>query len=374
MFLTKRKVFTGIMAGVLALALAGCGAKAPAADTSKTPSEQPKAVVNEPSSKSVSLTGAGSSFVNPLMTQMVDKYHSKYSQLQVNYQSVGSGAGIKQISEQTIDFGATDGPMTDDQLSKAKGGKILQIPLSLGAVAVVYNLPNGPQELKMSSANLADIFLGKITKWNDPKIAADNSGVTLPDSAITVAHRSDGSGTSFIFTDYLSEVSADWKSKVGKGTSLNWPVGVGGKGNEGVAGVVKQTPGSIGYVELAYALQNKISYVTMMNKDGKWVLPSAKGASAAAAAAKIPDDMRVSIVNAPGADAYPIAGFVWGLVYQQQTDKDKGLGLVNFMEWAIHEGQDLGEPLHYAKLPDNLVTRIEAMLKSITFEGQALLK
>jgi phosphate transport system substrate-binding protein len=322
----------------------------------------------------VTLTGAGSSFINPLMTQMVEKYHAKYPQLSINYQSVGSGAGIKQVSEQTIDFGATDGPMTDDQLSKAKGGKILQIPLSLGAVAIVYNLPNGPKELKISSSNLAEIFLGKISKWNDPKIAADNSGVSLPDTAITVAHRSDGSGTSFIFTDYLSDVSSDWKAKVGKGTSLNWPIGVGGKGNEGVAGVVKQTPGSIGYVELAYALQNKISYATLKNKDGKWVQPSAIGASAAAAAAKIPDDMRVSIVNASGADAYPIAGFVWGLLYQQQTDKDKGLALVNFMDWAIHDGQNLGVPLDYAKLPENLVTRIEAMLKSITYQGQALLK
>lgn len=371
MFLRKSKIVSGIMIGVLALALTGCGSQAPAADSGQTTNTQQG---NQPSSQKVALTGAGSSFINPLMSQMVDKYHSEYSQVTVNYQSVGSGAGIKQISEQTIDFGASDGPMTDDQLSKAKGGPILHIPLSLGTVAVVYNLPNGPKELKMSATNLADIFLGKITKWNDPKITADNSGVSLPDTAITVAHRSDGSGTTFIFSDYLSNVSAEWQSKAGKGTSLNWPAGVGGKGNEGVAGVVKQTPGAIGYVELAYAHQTKISFATMQNKDGKWVQPSAKGASAAAAAAQIPNDMRVSIVNAPGADAYPITGFVWGLVYQQQTDKDKGLDVVHFMNWAIHDGQSLGEALDYAKLPDNLVTRIEAMLKSVTYQGQALLK
>lgn len=371
MFLKKSKIATGIIAGVLALALAGCGAQTtPPADTGNTQSSQS----NGPSSQSVTLTGAGSSFVNPLMTQMIGKYHQQYSQLTINYQSVGSGAGIKQISEQTVDFGATDGPMTDDQLKAAKGGKILHIPLTLGAEAISYNLPNGPKELKLSPATLADIFLGKITKWNDPKIAADNAGASLPDTAITVAHRSDGSGTSYIFTDYLSNVSPEWASKVGKGTSVSWPVGQGGKGNEGVSGIVSQIPGSIGYVELAYAIQNNLTYATLQNKDGQWVKPSADGASVAAGAATIPDDMRVSIVNAPGAKAYPICGFSWALVYQTQTDKDKGLDLVQFLNWAIHDGQSLGASLDYCKLPDNLVTREEAMLKTVTYQGQPLLK
>ena len=352
MFLRKSKIITGIMAGVMALALTGCGTQAPG----------------------LTLTGAGSSFINPLMTQMVDKYHSKYPQVIINYQSAGSGAGIKQISEQTLDFGATDSPMSDDQLKQAKGGPILHIPATLGAVAISYNLPNGPKELKLSQANLADIYLEKITKWNDAKLVADNPGVSLPDTAITVAYRSDGSGTTYIFTDYLSNVSPDWQSKVGKGTSVNWPVGVGGKGSEGVAGVVKQIPGAIGYVEMAYAVQNKMSMASLQNKDGKWVLPSAEGASVAAGAAKIPDDMRVSIVNAPGANAYPIAGFTWALLYQQQTDKDKGLNLVNFLNYVIHDGQSLAGPLDYCKLPDNLVQREEAMLKSVTYQGQALLK
>ncbi|SPF48817.1 Phosphate-binding protein PstS [Candidatus Desulfosporosinus infrequens] len=370
MILGKSKIATGILAGVLALALAGCGTQAPA-----TPSAPPAAAQgNAPSSNTVTLTGAGSSFINPLMIQMIDKYHGKYPQLTINYQSVGSGAGIKQISEQTIDFGATDGPMTDDQLKAAKGGPILHIPAALGAEAVSYNLPNGPKELKLNAANLADIFLGKITKWNDPKLVADNAGVTLPDTAITVAHRSDGSGTTYIFSDYLSSVSPDWASKVGKGTSINWPVGLGGKGNEGVSGIVSQTPGAIGYVELAYALQNKLSYATLQNKDGKWVLPSADGASVAAGAATIPDDMRVSIVNAPGATAYPICGFTWALVYQQQTDKDKGLDTVNFLDYAIHDGQSLGGSLDYCPLPANLVTREEALLKTVTYQGQPLLK
>ena len=370
MILGKSKIATGILAGVLALALAGCGTQAPAAPTTPAPAAQG----NAPSSSTVTLTGAGSSFINPLMSQMVDKYHTKYPQLTINYQSVGSGAGIKQISEQTIDFGATDGPMSDDQLKAAKGGAILHIPATLGAVAIAYNLPNGPTELKISAANLANIFLGTITKWNDPKIAADNAGVTLPDTAITVAHRSDGSGTSYIFTDYLSNVSPDWKTKAGTGTSVNWPVGIGGKGSEGVAGVVKQTPGAIGYVEMAYAVQNKMSMASLQNKDGKWVQPSADGASVAAAAATIPADMRVSIVNAPGATAYPIAGFTWALVYQQQTDKDKGLDTVNFLDYVIHDGQSLGTALDYCKLPDNLVTREEALLKTVTYQGQPLLK
>ncbi len=361
MFAKKSKLLTGILAGVLALSLVGCGANP------STPAGQEKA---EP----VNLTGSGSSFVYPLFNQQIEEYRKSNPHITINYQSTGSGAGIKQVSEQTIDFGATDGPMTEDQQTAAKGGKILHIPLTLGAVAISYNLPNGPKELKIGPAVLADIFLGKITTWNDQRIATENPGVTLPDTKITVAHRSDGSGTTYIFSDYLTAVNPEWSSKVGKGTSLNWPAGIGGKGNAGVAGAITQTPGSIGYLELAYAIQNNLSYATLQNKEGKWVAPSLQSTSAAAAAATIPDDMRVSIVNAPGADAYPIAGFAWALVYQDQKDKAKGTALINFLNWAVTDGQNLSEKLHYAKLPASLVSRVETMLKSVTSQGQPLMK
>ncbi|WP_407308565.1 phosphate ABC transporter substrate-binding protein PstS [Desulfosporosinus sp. SB140] len=368
MFGKRGKLLTGILAGVLAISLAGCGTQSPSPSSSSgTSSAQEKA---EP----VTLTGAGSTFVYPLLNQQIEEYRKNNPTVTINYQGVGSGAGIQQISGQTIDFGGTDGPMTDAQLKDAKGGKILHIPLTLGATAVTYSFPNAPKDLKIAPTVLADIFLGKITNWNDPRIVADNPGVTLPDLKITVAHRSDGSGTTYIFTDYLSNVSPDWSAKVGKGTSVNWPVGVGGKGSAGVAGVVQQTPGSIGYVELAYAVQNNLPYAMMQNKDGKWLAPSLQGASAAAAASTIPDDMRVSIVNASGADAYPISGFSWGLIYQDQTDKSKGTALVNFLNWEIHDGQNLSEGLQYAKLPANLISREEAMLKSVTYQGQPLLK
>jgi len=361
-FAKKSKFLTGILTGVLALSLVGCGAQNPS-----TPAGQEK-------SEPVNLTGAGSSFVYPLLNQQIEEYRKTNSNIAINYQSTGSGAGIKQVSEQTIDFGATDGPMTEDQQNAAKGGKILHIPLTLGAVEVTYNVPNAPKNLNIGPAVLADIFLGKITNWNDQRIATDNPGISLPDTKITVAHRSDGSGTTYIFSDYLSSVNPEWSSKVGKGTSLNWPAGIGSKGNAGVAGAIQQTPGSIGYLELAYAVQNNLSYATMQNKEGKWIAPSLQSTSAAAAAATIPEDMRVSIVNAPGADAYPIAGFAWALIYQDQKDKAKGTALVNFINWAIHDGQNLSEGLHYAKLPASLVSREEAMLKSITSQGQPIMK
>lgn len=362
MFAKKSKFLTGILTGVLALSLVGCGAQNPS-----TPAGPEKA-------DKVNLTGAGSTFAYPLLNQQIEEYRKTNPTIMINYQGTGSGAGIKQVSELTIDFGATDGPMTDEQLKAAKGGKILQIPLTLGAVAITYNAPNTPKDLKLSPTVLADIFLGTITNWNDKRIANDNPGVTLPDLKIAVARRSDGSGTTYIFSDYLSSISPDWLSKVGKGTSVNWPVGIGGKGNAGVAGAIQQTPGAIGYVELAYAVQNNLSFATLQNKEGKWVAPSLKGASAAAAASKIPDDMRVSIVNAAGADTYPIAGFTWALIYQDQKDKAKGAALVKFLNWSIHDGQTISEGLLYAKLPTDLVTREEAMLKTITFEGQPLLK
>lgn len=353
----KSKLLTAVMAGVVALSLVGCGTTAQTSSTSTAPKEDP----------TVTLNGAGATFPQPLYSAMFDKYKQDHPKITVNYQGVGSGAGIKQISEQTVDFGASDGPMTDAQLKDAKGGKLIHIPATLGATAVAYSLPNNPNNLKIAPDVLTDIFLGKIKKWNDPRIAADNPEVKLPDLAITVAHRSDGSGTTFNFVDYLSSVSPEWKEKVGAGTSVNWPVGVGGKGNAGVAGVIKQTEGSIGYVELAYAKQNKITVALMKNKAGKWLAPSLKGASAAAAGAKIPDDYRVSIVNAPGDDSYPISTFTWLLVYDKQADKVKGEVLVKLISWMIHDGQNLSEGLDYAKLPDALVSRIDATLKSISY-------
>ncbi|HBW39201.1 phosphate ABC transporter substrate-binding protein PstS [Desulfosporosinus sp. BICA1-9] len=362
MFRKMGKFLTTVIIGMLAVTLVSCGAQDPS-----TPAGQEKAAP-------VNLTGAGSSFVFPLLNQQIEEYRKNNPNITINYQSTGSGAGIKQVSEQTLDFGATDGPMTEDQQKVAKGGKILHIPLTLGAVAVTYNAPNVPKNLKLGPAVLADIFLGKITHWNDQRIASENPGVSLPDTKITVARRSDGSGTTYIFSDYLTSVSPEWSSKVGKGTSLNWPVGIGGKGNAGVAGVIQQTPGTIGYLELAYAVQNNLSYATMQNKEGKWIVPSLQSTSAAAAAATIPEDMRVSIVNAPGVDAYPIAGFAWALIYQDQKDKAKGTALVNFINWAIHDGQNLSEELHYPKLPASLISREEVMLKSVTFQGQPILK
>ena len=352
----KGKLFTGMLAGALALALAGCGTAAPG-----TP--------NAPAAQAVTLTGAGSTFMQPLLAQQIAEYRKQNANVTINYQGVGSGAGIKQVSDNLINFGGTDAFMSDDQLAAAKGGKILQIPMTLGAEAISYNIPNAPNELKIAPTTLADIYLGKITNWNDPRIGADNAGVTLPNLKITVAHRSDGSGTTSIFTHFLSAISPEWDSKVGKGTSVNWPVGVGAKGNASVAGIVQQTPGAIGYIELAYALQNNLPHALVKNKDGKWVAPSLDSASAAAAAFQVPDDMRVNIVNAPGATAYPIAGFSWALIYQQQSDKAKGTALVNFLNWAIHDGQKLAPSMQYAPLPANLVSREEAMLKSVTYQG-----
>lgn len=359
----KRKVLTSILVGLLAISLVGCGTEQPVEDSS--------APVEE--AKPITLNGAGATFPHPLYTAMFDEYKKQNPNVTVNYQAVGSGAGIKQISEQTVDFGGTDGPMKDEQLAEAKGGEILHVPTALGAVAVVYNVP-GVSDLRLAPDVLTDIFLGKITKWNDPRIAADNPGVNLPDMPITVAHRSDGSGTTFIFVDYLSAVSSEWEASVGKGTSVNWPTGIGGKGNAGVAGVVQQTPGTIGYVELAYAKQNNIAYAELKNKDGNWVKPSLEGASAAAAEAQIPDDMRVSIVNAPGADSYPISGFTWLLIYKNQTDKEKGTAVVNLANWMIHDGQELNEGLDYARLPENLVDRVETNLKTVNYQGESLLK
>ncbi|HWA08818.1 MAG TPA: phosphate ABC transporter substrate-binding protein PstS [Opitutaceae bacterium] len=311
------------------------------------------------------INGAGSSFDNPAFKMWFDAYASVDSAVHFNYQSVGSGAGQKQLLSETVDFGASDAPMADDAMVKAPS-RILHIPVVAGAVVISYNLPGNPK-LKLDAGTLAGIFLGEITKWNDPKLVALNPGMTLPDMTVVVIHRSDGSGTSFIFTDYLSAVSPDWASKIGKNTSVNWPTGLGGKGNEGVAGQVKQLPGSIGYVELAYAEQNKLPFADLKNAAGHFVTPSPDAVSKAMATATIPDDFRFSMVNAPGNESYPIAGASWVLVYQKQTKAENGKKLVAFLKWAVTKGQKLSPSLSYAPLPENLQQRELKLLDTITF-------
>ncbi len=312
------------------------------------------------------IDGAGATFPYPIYSKWFSEYNKIHPEVQINYQSIGSGGGIRQLTNQTVFFGATDGPMTNEQLQSAPG-KVLHFPTVLGGVVPIYNIPSVDSDLNFSGPVLADIFLGKITKWNDAAIAKENSGVTLPASDITVVHRADGSGTSYIFCDYLAKVSPEWKSKVGVATSVNWPAGVGGKGNEGVAGLVKQTPGSIGYVELIYALQNKIAYGVVRNYDGNFVRASIETVSAAAAAAgdRMPPDFRVSITNAPGKDAYPISSFTWLLLYQSPRDKGKAKTMVDFVKWALNDGQKYAGDLGYAPLPESVVRLEMDALKNI---------
>ena len=314
-------------------------------------------------SAQMTINGAGATFPYPIYSKWFDEYAKVDPSVRFNYQSIGSGGGQKQILAQTVDFGASDGPMSDENLSKAPG-KILHIPTVAGAVVMTYNLPGNPA-LKLDGETIADIFLGKIKKWNDPKIAASNPGAKLPDNEIVVVHRSDGSGTTFIFTDYLSKVSGDWKQKAGNNTSVNWPTGIGGKGNEGVSGQVKQTPGAIGYVELIYALQNKMPYADLKNAAGEFVKPTIESVTAALATAEIPDDFRFSMTNAPGKEAYPIAGATWLLVYQQQKDAAKGKKLVEFLKWAAKDGEKMAKDLQYAPLPDTLQQRVLARIDEI---------
>jgi phosphate transport system substrate-binding protein len=302
------------------------------------------------------INGAGATFPYPIYSKWFDEYAKVDPSVRFNYQSIGSGGGQKQILAQTVDFGASDGPMSDDNLSKAPG-KILHIPTVAGAVVISYNLDGNPA-LKLEGETIADIFLGKIKKWNDPKIAASNPGANLPDKEIVVVHRSDGSGTTYIWTDYLSKVSAEWKQKVGNNTSVNWPTGIGGKGNEGVSGQVKQTPGAIGYVELIYSIQNKMPYAEVKNSAGEFVKPTIESVTAALATADIPDDFRFSMTNDPGKDAYPISGATWLLVYEQQKDAAKGKKLVEFLKWALTKGEGMAKDLNYAPLPDNVQQRV----------------
>ena len=308
------------------------------------------------------INGAGASFPYPIYSKWFDEYHKSNPNTQVNYQSIGSGGGIRQVTEGTVDFGATDGPMNDDQLKAYKdkhGAPILHFPTVLGADVPTYNIPGVTGELNFTPEALAGIFLGRISKWNDPAIANANKGVNLPANDIVVIHRSDGSGTTYIWTDYLSKVSSDWKDKVGKGASPNWPVGLGGKGNEGVTGLVKTTPNSIGYVELIYAAQNKMPYGRVKNSSGEFVKADFASVSAAAGGAikTMPEDFRVSITNAPGKAAYPISSFTWLLIPAKFTDSSKRDALKGFLKWAITDGQNYAEGLSYAKLPREVVDR-----------------
>ena len=315
----------------------------------------------------VDLTGAGATFPYPLYSKWFADYAASTG-VKINYQSIGSGGGIRQLSEGTVDFGASDSPMKDEEIAKAKG-PVMHFPTVLGAVAVTYNLPGVASGLKLSGPVLADIFAGRITKWNDPRIAALNPGVKLPNSDVLVVHRTDGSGTTFVLTDYLSAVSPAWASGPGRAKEVSWPVGLGGKGNDGVAGQVKQTPGAIGYVELAYAKQNNLPFAAIQNKAGSFVIPSPEGmtAAAAAVAANLPanTDYRLSIVNADGANAYPISSFTWILVYAAQADAEKGRKLRDFLKWALTEGEKQASALDYAPLPESMATRLTARLDSI---------
>lgn len=316
--------------------------------------------------QTVQINGAGATFPYPIYSKWFSEYNKLYPGAEINYQSIGSGGGIRQLTNETVFFGATDGPMTGEQLLAAPG-RILHFPTVLGGDVPVYNIPGVDTELKFTGKVLADIFLGKITKWNDAAIAAINPGVKLTGSDITVCHRSDGSGTTYIWVDYLSKISPEWKQKVGVATSVNWPVGIGGKGNEGVAGLVKQTPGSIGYVELIYALQNKIDYGPAQNMAGEFVraTTASVSAAAAAAAAQMPKDFRVSITNAPGQGVYPISSFTWLLFYESPKDKQRARIMVEFMKWALTEGQKYAPELGYAPLPEEVIKLEMEALKKI---------
>lgn len=315
------------------------------------------------------LNGAGATFPYPMYSKWFSEYHKIHSDIQINYQSIGSGGGIRQVTEGTVDFGASDMPMTDDQLKEAEDKlktKVLNVPTVLGALVPAYNIPGVTTELKFTPDLLAGIFLGRISNWNDPAISTLNPGVKFPSQEIIVVHRSDGSGTTFVWTDYLSKVSPDWKAQVGSGTSVKWPKGMGGKGNEGVAGLIRQLPGSLGYVELIYAVQNNILYGSVRNAAGIFLKASLDGVTAAAASVpKMPADFRVSITNAPGKDAYPISSFTWLLIPEQSKDSAKGKILADFLNWMVDDGQKLTTALSYAPLPESVAAKVKETIKHV---------
>ena len=363
--MTRLTRWLGGLAVVLVLVIAGC-VRQPASGRRQAPAQR------------VTLNGAGASFPYPLYSKWIAEYAKVAPDVSVNYQSIGSGGGIQQLKAGTVDFGASDAPLSDEEI-KAMPGPVLHLPAAAGAVAVVYSLPQpaavGRRQapaLRLSGAVVAAIFLGEIARWNDKRIADLNPGLALPDSAIAVAHRSDGSGTTYIFTHYLAAVSKPWSDRVGADKSVNWPVGIGAKGNEGVSGIVKQTPGAIGYVELAYAVQSALSAAHMENPAGEFVAPTTAGVTAAVsgAATAMQKDVRVSILNSPGAGAYPIAGFSYILVYREQKEAARAKALTGFLNWAIHEGQVFAERLDYAPLPAAVVAINEQALKTITVQGR----
>jgi phosphate transport system substrate-binding protein len=355
----------------------------PAATPATKPAASPSAAAAGPSPSTAvaitgpfqgearSLNGAGATFPAPLYQKWFEAY-SKLTQVQVNYQPIGSGGGIKGIQDQTLDFGATDAPMTDEQLRAAKGGEIFHIPTALGAIVPTYNIPNVKTKLNFTGATLAGVFLGDIQKWNDPKLVADNPDLAGVNRDIVVVHRSDGSGTTFGFTDYLSTVNPDWQKKVGKGTSVNWPVGLGGSGNPGVAGEIQQNPYSLGYVELIYAVQNNLGYGMVKNKAGKFVDPSLDSVTAAAAASAqtIPPDLRFSIVDAPGDNSYPISTATWLLAYKTMTDQAKAIALTRMLWWTTHDGQRVNKDMAYATVPDAITARSEEFIRQIAVGGK----
>jgi len=318
-----------------------------------------------PAFAQTTLNGAGATFPYPMYSKWFSEYHKAHPDVEINYQSIGSGGGIRQVLAGTVDFGASDGPMTDQQLAEAKT-KILHVPTVLGADVPAYNVPGVTGELKFTQEALAGIFLGKITNWNDKAIASANPDVKLPNDQIIVIHRSDGSGTTYIWTDYLSKISPEWQSQVGKNTSVKWPVGLGGKGNEGVAGMIRQMQGSIGYIELIYAVQNKITYGTVRNAAGEFVKADLNSVTAAAASVKnMPADFRVSITNAPGKDAYPISSFTWLLIPAQSKDAAKGKIIADFLNWMVGDGQKMTADLSYAPLPESVATKVKAEIKQV---------
>src|SRR5438093_5121049 len=348
------KRVVSIVAFALGLAFTSCGSPTASSDSTKTaPARQ------------ILINGAGATFPYTMYSKWFDEYHRKFPNIHINYQSIGSGGGIRQILAGTVDFGASDGPMTDEQLKQAKT-TILHIPTVLGADVPAYNIPGVSAELKFTPETLAGIFLGKTTYWNDSALTKINPGANLPNQPIIVIHRSDGSGTTYIWTDYLSKVSSEWANGPGKGTSVKWPVGLGGKGNEGVAGQIRQLQGSIGYVELIYAVQNKIPYGTVKNSSGKFVKASLESVTAAAASAKsMPADFRVSITNAPGKDAYPISSFTWLLIPEKSKDAGKAKILADFLNWMVDDGQKMTAELTYAHLPDTVATKVKATIKQV---------